>query len=190
MNRISSLVGRFALALLLAALAAAPASAKVFLARSEALKAALPDAQRIDAREVFLTDEQKAQIEKASGMPMESALVTIYAGWSGERPVGYALFDTHVVRTQPETFVVALDPSGHVTGLFVCAFYEPQDYLPTDRWLTQFKGRDPAHPPRVGAEIASITGATLSSRAVAGGVRRALAIYNTCVGRSSQHVGE
>ena len=76
-------------------------------------------------------------------------------------------------------------------GLFVCAFYEPQDYLPGERWLGQFKGKTPAQPPRVGADIVSITGATLTSRAVAGGVRRALAIYATCLGGKTAHpVGE
>lgn len=179
------------LAVALAVLAAAPAQAKVFLARSEAIKAALPAAERVEARDVFLDEAQQAAIQTASGMPVDSALVTIYTGWSGGRVVGYALFDTHTVRTQPETFVVSLDPGGRVTGLFVCAFYEPQDYLPGERWLGQFKGRDPSHPPRVGADITGITGATLSSRAVAGGVRRALAIYATCLGgKTSRQVGE
>ena len=178
-------------ATVLAVALATPATAKVFLARSEAVKAALPTADRIEARDVILRDEQKAAIERGSGMPMESSLVTIYSGWSGGRLVGYALFDTHTVRTQPETFVVSLEPGGHVSGLFVCAFYEPQDYLPGGRWLGQFKGKEPTHPPRVGTDIVSITGATLTSRAVAGGVRRALAIYATCLGgNTSQRVGE
>jgi hypothetical protein len=105
--------------------------------------------------------------------------------------VGYALFDTHVVRTQPETFVVSLDPRGQVTGLFVCAFYEPLDYLPPDRWLGQFRGRNGSGTLRVGVEIAGITGATLSARAVAGGVRRALAVWKTCLaGKAAQPLGE
>lgn len=170
---------------------AGPAAAKVFLARSEAVKAALPAADQVTTRDVFLTDEQKVEIEKASGMPMESALVTIYTGTKAGQVIGYALFDTHVVRTQPETFVVGLDPTGHVTGLFVCAFYEPQDYMPGDRWLALFRGRDPSAPPRVGADITGITGATLSSRAVAGGVRRALAIFAACLAGKHRHpVGE
>ena len=182
---------RLLFALVVFSLVSAPSHAKVFLARSEAIKAALPGAERVDARDVFLDDAQKAAIEKASGLPLDTALVTIYTGFVGGQPTGYAIFDTHVVRTQPETFVVAMDPTGRVTGLFVCAFYEPQDYLPAERWLAQFKGRDPAHPPVVGNEIAAITGATLSSRAVAAGVRRALAIFKTCLaGKTGQLVGE
>lgn len=175
---------------LAAALAAGPAAAKVFLARKEAVAAALPGAESVQARDVFLTDAQKAEVERASGLALDSAMITIYTGTTGGRVSGYALFDTHVVRTQPETFVVSLDPSGRVTGLFVCAFHEPLDYLPHDRWLQQFKGRDGARPLRVGNEIAGITGATLTARAVAGGVRRALAIFKVCMPSPGQHVGE
>lgn len=182
---------RLALVLGLGLALASPTLAKVFLARSEAVKAALPTADQVSTRDVFLTDAQKAAIEAASGMPMETALVTVYIGTRQGQVVGYALFDTHIVRTQPETFVVALDPAGRVTSLFVCAFYEPQDYMPGERWLAQFRGRDGSRPPRVGNDITGITGATLSSRAVAGGVRRALAIHATCLaGRTPQPVGE
>lgn len=158
-----------------------PAFAKVFFAKQEALKAALPAAEAVEAKDLFLTDGQKQAIEKASGLPLESALVTVYVGRSKGQVVGYAIFDTHVVRTQAETFVVALDPSGTVTNLFVCAFYEPEDYLPAERFLKQFRGRDSGHPPVIGGQISGITGATLTSRAVAGGVRRALAIYKNCL---------
>lgn len=182
---------RLALVLWLGLAVACPAPAKVFLARSEAITAAMPTADQVTTRDVFLTDAQKAAIEAASGMPMESSLATVYIGTRQGQLVGYALFDTHVVRTQPETFVIGLDPAGRVTSLFVCAFYEPQDYLPGDRWLAQFRGRDGSKPPRVGNDITGITGATLSSRAVAGGVRRALAIHAACLaGRPPQPAGE
>lgn len=46
----------------------------------------------------------------------------------------------------------------------VCAFYEPLDYLPSDRWLGQFKGRGPASQPRIGNDVVSITGATRPGR--------------------------
>lgn len=163
------------------ALGAAPVHAKVFYAKNEALKAALPDADEIEAKDIFLTPAQKDAIQKASGMTVDSDLLTVYMGKKKGAVAGYALFDTHTVRTQAETFVVALDLQGRVTNLFVCAFYEPQDYLPPERFLKQFRGRDAAHPPVVGGEIVGITGATLTSRAVAGGVRRALAIWQNCL---------
>lgn len=158
--------------------ATSPASAVVFHARDEALRLAFPDADRTEARDFFLTAAQRADIEKRAQSSLESELLTIYIGWRGDQVLGYAIFDTHTVRTLPETFLAVLDPAGSIVSLRVLAFHEPLDYLPTDRWLQQYQGKsDPAHL-RLGHDIAGITGATLSARAVNDGIRRALAIHH------------
>ena len=160
-----------------AAFFAAPAAAKVFYAREEALKLAFPDATRTEARDFFPTAEQKRQIEERSKSKLESDLLTAYAGYQGERLLGWAIFDTHVVRTLPETFLVVLSRQGGVAATHVLAFYEPLEYLPSDRWLAQFAGKKADDDLQIGRGIAAITGSTLTSQAVAGGIRRALAIY-------------
>jgi hypothetical protein len=156
---------------------AAPAAAKVFYAREEALKLAFPDATRTEPHDFFLTAEQKHQIEERSKAKLESDLLTAYVGYQGDRLLGWAIFDTHVVRTLPETFLVVVSPQGTVAATHLLAFYEPLEYLPSDRWLTQFAGKKADDDLQVGRGIAAITGSTLTSQAVAGGIRRALAIY-------------
>jgi len=156
---------------------ASPASATVFYSRDEALHLAFPDAERTEARDFFLTAEQRASIEKAARAPLDSDLLTVYVGSTGDRLLGYAIFDTHVVRTLPETFLTVLTPEGTISATYVIAFYEPLEYLPSERWLRQVDGKSAADDLQVGRGIAAITGSTLSSNAVMGGVRRALAIY-------------
>ena len=92
--------------------------------------------------------------------------------------IGFAIFDTHVVRTLPETFLAVLTPQGTVAATHLLAFYEPSEYAPPDRWLAQFTGVGLSDELRVGRGIVGITGSTLTSEAVTGGIRRALAIYN------------
>lgn len=165
---------------LLAWLTGVPATtvgAKVFYARDEALQLAFPDAERVEARDFFLTPKQSAEIERRSKAPLETDLVTIYVGHANGEVTGYAILDTHTVRTLPETFLVVLTPEGKVAATHVLAFYEPLEYLPPDRWLAQFEGKGPGDDLRVGQGIAAITGSTLSSHAVARGIRRALALY-------------
>lgn len=160
---------------------ARPADARVFLAKSEALQAAFPGAEKVEPRDVFLTVDQMAQIAELSGAALPSALVTVYEGRHGEETLGYALFETHEVRTMPETLLVVISPAGTVERILMCAFYEPPDYLPPDRWLGTLHGlEDPARA-AVGRGIAGITGATLSARAVAGAIRRTLAIHRVCL---------
>jgi hypothetical protein len=156
---------------------AAPVRATVFYARDEALKLAFPDADRVEAKDFFLTAAQRAAIEAQAKSPLDSDLLTVYVGWRGDRPSGYAIFDTHVVRTLPETFLVVLAPDGAITSTHLLAFYEPPEYAPPERWLAQFRGAALNDELRVGRGIAGITGSTLTSEAVTGGIRRALAIY-------------
>lgn len=154
-----------------------PADAKVFYAREEVQELAFPGSTRMEPLEFFLTGKQRASIEKLSREPLETDYVTAYAGYRADELMGYAFIDTHQVRTLPETFLVVIDPKGQVAETYVLAFYEPLEYLPADRWLGQYRGRDLAPELEVGDRIAGITGATLTAEAINGGIRRALAIH-------------
>jgi len=156
---------------------AAPAGATVFHARDEALTLAFPDADRVEPHNHYLTDAQRAEIEKRGRAKVESNLVTVYTGHKGGELLGYAVFDTHIVRTLPETFMVVLSPAGQVIGTHVLAFHEPLEYLPTERWLGLFRGKKASDELRLGNDVAAITGSTLSAQAVTDGIRRVLAIY-------------
>jgi hypothetical protein len=153
------------------------ATGAVFHSRSEIADLAFPDCDHVETRDVFLSPEQRERIEHAAGSALDGALITIYEGYSGDRLVGYAMLDSHLVRTLPETLLVVLDASGSVEATYVMAFHEPPDYLPGDRWLRLFHDRRLSDDLRVGRAIVGITGATLSARAVVGSVRRSLAIY-------------
>ncbi len=161
----------------LAVLTPAPAPAVVFHAKDEALALAFPGADRVDDKAVILTDAQKQEIEKRAHAPVESSLWTVYTGWRGTELLGYAVIDTHDVRTLPEAVMVVLSPAGEVRRAEVLAFYEPPEYAPTERWAKQFEGRRLDDDLKLGAGIQGITGATLTATAMTAGVRRALALY-------------
>lgn len=167
---------------------AAPSLAEVFLSKQEALEMAFPGADAIDRESVALSDEQAAQVEKASQAALESRLVTLYKGVKDGEVLGYALIDVHMVRTLPEAFMVVLSKEGEVRSVRILAFYEPPEYRPSDRWLKQFEGRrvepgteSQASVLRLGKGIHGIAGSTLSARAVTGGVRRSMALYQLLV---------
>jgi len=161
--------------------AAGPAAAKVFYSRSEALKIAFPDAERIADHTYVLSDAQAERIVALSQSPLDSKLVKIYTAYRGEQPIGYAVIDVHNVRTMPEAFMVVLTPEGSVRSVRMLAFHEPLDYLPNDRWYAQFDEKSLESPLRLGDDIHAVVGATLSARATTRGVRRALALYQVLV---------
>ena len=166
-----------ALVTLLIAVCASPCTGKVLLAKDEALALAFPGADRVEERVFILTDEQKATIEKRAKAPLETQLWTFYVGWRGGAPVGYALIDTHVVRTLPETCMTVISPSGDVERVEILAFHEPPEYQPPDRWLRQFDHKNDDAELRLRGDIQGITGATLTATATTAAVRRALALY-------------
>jgi hypothetical protein len=161
--------------------AAAPAAAEVFLSQREALALAFPDADRIERKSVVLDDAQATAVEKLSGAPLESRLVTLHQGFRGAELLGYALIDVHTVRTLPEAFLVVLTPEGRVAALRMLAFYEPAEYKPPARFLAQFDARGLDPELRLGGAIHGIAGSSLSARAVTTGVRRSLALYQVIV---------
>lgn len=160
---------------------ARPASAAVLMTQQEALAWAFPDAERVDAHSFVLTEDQARRVEQLSRAKLESKLVRLFTAMRGDQVLGYAFIDQHTVRTLPEAFLVVLAPDGSVQRLRVLAFYEPPEYMPPARWLTQFEGKDAEAPLRLQRDVHGIAGATLSSQAITGGIRRALALHQILV---------
>ncbi len=169
--------GRVVRALVLFTTVRAPALSAVFHTRDEIPSLAFADADRVASQRFFLRAEQHARIEKLARAPLDSDLLTVYRGIRAGSTIGYAIVDSHLVRTLPEALLIVLSPEGAVTATHVLAFYEPSEYLPVAGWFEQFLGIHGRAPLRIGRDVAGITGSTLSSRAVAAALRRALAIY-------------
>ncbi len=141
------------------------------------LSEVFPDA-KIEVKNIILSEEKKARAEKLSGLKIETRLVSIYIARKDNNVVGYAIIDTHTVRTMPETVLYVITPEGKIDIIEVLAFREPLEYLPDERWLDIFKGKSLEKDKiRVRRDIPNVTGATLTSRAIADNARKVLAIW-------------
>jgi len=152
-------------------------AAPVYSSREEALSRAFPAPAAIERKTHFLTDAQRDRASRAARAKVDSNLVVAYVGRTGKGILGTAYFDTHTVRTMPETLLVVVRPDGTLGGIEVVAFGEPEDYLPRRRWLTLFRGRRLDPDLAVGRGLAHVTGATLTTRSIADAARRVLAIH-------------
>ncbi|HXI04148.1 MAG TPA: FMN-binding protein, partial [Candidatus Saccharimonadales bacterium] len=179
------------LAALLAALPASTgaASAKVYLTQEQALALAFKDPAAAESRTLYLTDEQVEDVVKTAGSPPSSRIVVYYEGEGTGGGKVTAWFDTHVVRTLPETVMVVVDAGARVLRVDILSFDEPPDYLPRPRWLEQFNGRPLDDDLSTKGTIRAVAGATLSSRAITETVRRVLALRDL-VARTSVPPGE
>lgn len=162
-------------------LAAAPAAARVFVTVDEAIRLAFPGCQ-VTRKTAFLKPEQVKRARALAGAEVPSAVVTYYAAARGGQPAGTAYFDTHRVRTLPETLMIVVDPQGKVGRIEVISFREPEDYLPRGVWYQQFLGRSLDPELQLKRGIRPVTGATLTARATTDAVRRVLALHQVIAG--------
>lgn len=158
-------------------LAAPAAGAPVYSTREEALARVFPPPVTIERKAFFLTDGQRERASRLAKARIESALVVAYVGKRGTEILGSAYFDAHSVRTQTETLLVTVLPDGSVGSVEVVAFGEPEDYLPRPAWLRLFAHRRLDPNLAVGRGLAEVSGATLTTRAIASAVSRVLAIH-------------
>lgn len=170
-----------ATAVLIAAVDVPPASAKVFYAREQMFDLAFPEADDVEPVDFFLTTEQRDAIQSLASSEIERDFMTIYVGRRDGDVIGYALLDTHLVRTLPETFLIVLGPDGTVASTYVMAFHEPLEYMPHERWLALLHDRELDEEFRIGRGVVGLTGSTLSAHAVLGSVRRAMAAHRVLI---------
>ena len=142
--------------------AQAPAAGK-----PDPLRAIFPDAERFDATDVILSSEMAKRLDDLARSRIPERMVTFYAARRGEAVLGYAVIQSHVVRTKRETLLVAFEPDGRIRRIAVLSFLEPPEYKPSERWLAQFAGKGATARLAVGDDLAPISGSTLSARGVA-----------------------
>ena len=155
--------------------------AKVFSTRQDAVKNAFPEADNVQTRTIILTDEQHQQIERLATVPFDAKIVTLYTAYQGTDIIGYSVIETRIVRTLPGSFLVALSPTGEVKTVMAVAFHEPEEYLPTERWLRQFDHKSLRPELQVQKDIRGIAGVTLSAQTVTNAVRSVLAFFQVVV---------
>jgi FMN-binding domain len=103
----------------------------------------------------------------------------IWRAESGDRVVGFFIFDRVIGKHLYIDYAVALDPGGRIREVEILQYRESYGgEIRSPSWLAQFVGKIGASPLQVGSDIRNISGATLSSHHVTEGVKRIMAIAN------------
>jgi len=157
------------------------AGAEVFMTRDEALKSVYPGAETIEKQRVYLSAELKKEVEAKAKSKLTSSVHTFYVAKKNGHVLGYSILRTDTVRTHTETLLITINPDGKLRQIDILAFYEPSEYMASERWKHLFSGKTLSSSLRVGRDIPKMTGATLTSHAVTKAVRISLALFEiTC----------
>lgn len=148
------------------------------MTQEEALRSAFGTAT-VERRTAFLDPEGLARVRALAGAeaPVESSVISYYVATQAGRFTGVAYFDAHRVRTREEVLMITIGPEGRIGRIEVLRWAEPPEYRAPGTWMRQFLGRELNDELSVRGEIAGITGASLTARAVTAASRRVLALH-------------
>ncbi len=148
---------------------------QVYLTKKQAFEIAFPGADKVDREKKWLTEEQKKAIGELCLQKIDVNRINFYVGRKGDNILGYAVFDHEIGKSFPITFMTVLNVDGTVRDVEILVYREPRGWeVRYPSFMDQFTGRDAESDYRT---VNSITGATLSVRALRKGVSRATAFY-------------
>ncbi len=165
-----------------ALVATAPAYAIQYLSISDAQKLMFPEASEFKENFIRFTPNQIASIGRISGEKVPVRGQQIWKALEGDSTVGYFILDYVIGKHLVIDYAVALEPDGRVRQVEILEYRESYGgEIRGKDWRKQFVGKTTASPLQLNGDIINISGATLSCRHVTEGVKRVLAVYESCI---------
>ena len=94
----------------------------------------------------------------------------------GKKVVGYGVLLVQTMRTKKAAILYLIDNTQTIKNIGILAFNEPSEYKPNKTWQGVFEGKTKEDNLFSGKGIPTISGATLSARAISDAARLALSI--------------
>lgn len=138
--------------------------------------------EKVSFKQFDVTPADRARIEARLGYRLPRLRYTVFIATTGAHLDGYAIFDEEPGQHLPISFAVKVSPDGVVERQEIVAYREARgDEVRDERFKRQFIGKTSHDALRAGDDIAAVSGATVSSRAMAIGVKRALVLVEELV---------
>lgn len=132
----------------------------------------------VEPRNIILNEEQMQQLSKASQQSIDTKLYRLYVAKNDTKTLGYGVLLNKKVRTKTAISLYLIGTDAKIKSIEIVAFNEPIEYLPTKTWLDGFDNKSAANTLRLNQDIPTVSGATLSARAITDGSRIALALID------------
>ena len=148
--------------------------AKTYLTIEQAQKQMFPS-QLLSKASVNLTPQQQTKLTEASSVRLAFDGTNVWKVADGS----WFVVDQVVGKHEFITYAVAINADGTVKMVEVLEYNESYGSEIKERsWMQQFVGKTAASPIKLNQDIANISGATLSSKHLADGVKRVMVMYD------------
>lgn len=152
--------------------------AKILISPAESLKNSFGVDTQVVKKNILLNKKQAKKVSKNARVKLDSKIFRVYKALKNNKIIAYGILFSKRVRSKNATVLYIIDRDSTLKSIEIIAFNEPMEYLPSKKWNSQFENMQTQNKPRIGKEIATITGATLSARTITDGVRLAFAFYD------------
>ena len=154
-----------------------PEAVKVYFTPEEALDKVFAKADTLWTEEWSPTAEERTELEGRLGWRVVDETFAIHRAGRDGQDLGYAVITEEQGRFKPITFIVKMSAERRVDMVLVMVYRESRgDGVKRQRFLKQFRDKDTSDHLRLNRDIVGVSGATMSSRALAMGVKKVLAI--------------
>lgn len=153
--------------------------AAVLMTPQEAMQANFGESVSVEKQTLLLSRKEAEAVSKAAQSRLSTKIYRLFRAKNGSKAVGFGILVSEKVRTKNAAALYLITPDGTLRAIEIVAFNEPTEFLPSEQWLRQFAGKRHGEPLRVGREVATITGATMSAQSVTRSARVALALFHT-----------
>lgn len=157
--------------------------AKTNVSIERVIKSSFDQVSSVDPGQLILTQAQYNEIKSRAKTAVRTKIYRYYTIRSGEKNIGYGVLIVRKVRTKKATVLYVFDNEGTLRFSEVVAFGEPPEYIPNKSWMEQFSNVKSSSALTIGKDIPTISGATLSAKAISDGARIARAIYHIALRR-------
>ena len=157
-----------------------------FFTKRSMLTSFFPKSDKVSFKKFEPNKQQRQTLKRQLGYELSKSSYYFFVATtnSAAGPVvdGYAFIDDEMGQHRPITFAVKLSPEGVVLREEVMVYRESRgDEIRSPRFSKQFQGKTVRDSMRPNKDIDSVSGATISSRAITIGVRRALVLFDTAI---------
>lgn len=169
-------------ALVASAAVSAPVFAVQYLTVEQAQKVLFPTATRFVAADITFSPALKQQVEQTSKVRVRNNVQPVWRVESEDKMIGWFFLDEVIGKHEFITYVVALTPEGAVKGIEILDYRETHgSQVQNPKWRGQFVGKKAGAPLKLDEDIQNISGATLSCKNLANGVKRLLATHQAAL---------
>ncbi|HIQ47718.1 MAG TPA: FMN-binding protein [Sulfurovum sp.] len=131
---------------------------------------------QVTKKQLKLNTKQVKLLQKKAQAKLDSNVIRLYTAKNGSKTEGYGVLLLQTIRTKKAAVLYIMDTKAKIKSIEIVAFKEPIEYKPKQNWQNSFKGKTKEKNLYAGKGIPTISGATMSARAISDAARIAIAL--------------